>query len=212
MKEKLAFNKMAPMCQLEEIDDVNLRTSNKNDQAYATFVQFIAREQQISLKLALMSKSKFCSLQADASTDAGNVEVELFLSLRFDPYSDDGMVHVRHTIFCTRYLKSETGEGLFECLQTAIKYMEVDDWQQKLVGFGCNGASANIAEGGLKGHLQREVLWIAMFWCLAHRLKLSIKDALKSTLLAQLMNFRCVSTACTSHLRKAGSWMILLAS
>ena len=177
------------MCQLEEINGVDLRTGYKNDQACATFVQFIAREHQISLKLALTSKSKFFSLQADASTDAGNVEVELFLSLRFDPYSDDGMVHVRHTIFCTRYLKSETGEGLFECLQTAIKYMEVDDWQQKLVGFGCNGASANIAEGGLKGHLQREVPWIAMFWCLAHHLELSIKDALKSTFLAQLMNF-----------------------
>ena len=67
--------------------------------------------------------------------------------------------------------------------------MEVDDWQQKLVGFSCDGASANIAEGGLKGHLQREVPWIAMFWCLAHRLELSIKDALKSTFFSSIDEF-----------------------
>ena len=59
-----------------------------------------------------------------------------------------------------------------------MQYVEIDDWKTKMVGFGYDGASANIAEGGLKGIFTREVPWIFMFWCLAHRLELSVKDAL----------------------------------
>lgn len=51
-----------------------------------------------------------------------------------------------------------------------------------MVGFGYDGTNANIAEGGLKGILVHEMSWILVFWCLAHRLELAIKDALKSTL------------------------------
>ena len=51
----------------------------------------------------------------------------------------------------------------------------------KMIGFGCDGASANMAEGGLNGLLKNEFPWIFVFWCLGHRLELSVKDALKST-------------------------------
>lgn len=51
-----------------------------------------------------------------------------------------------------------------------------------MIGSGCDGASANIAEGGLKGILTRAVPWIFMFSCLAYRHELSVKDALQSTL------------------------------
>lgn len=140
----------------------------KNDQACATFTEFIGRDLQITL----LSKCKFFSIQADATTDAGNIEVELYLALHFDPFSTDGEVHVRNTFFCARHLKSGTGEGLFESFERAMQYMKVDDWKTKMVGFGCDGATANIAEGGLKGILTQEVPWILMFWCLAHRLEL----------------------------------------
>ena len=57
--------------------------------------------------------------------------------------------------------------------------MGVAKWENKLVGFG---TKAYIGEhGGLKGHLKEAVPWVVVFWCLAHRLELSLKDALKST-------------------------------
>ena len=52
----------------------------------------------------------------------------------------------------------------------------------KLIGFGCGGTSVNIAERGLKMYLQDGAPWIEVFWCLAHRLELALKDALKGTL------------------------------
>ena len=61
------------------------------------------------------------------------------------------------------------------------EYVAIEDWKMKLVRFGCHGTGANIAEGGLKEFLKKEVPCIAMFWCLAHRLELSIKHALNPT-------------------------------
>ena len=51
----------------------------------------------------------------------------------------------------------------------------------KLVGMGTDGASANIANRGLKGLVEKELDHIFWMWCLAHRIELAIKDALKST-------------------------------
>ena len=55
-----------------------------------------------------------------------------------------------------------------------------------MIGFGCDGASVNIAAGGLRGLLEKSVPWVAVFWCLAHRLELSLKDALKNTFFSSI--------------------------
>ena len=46
----------------------------------------------------------------------------------------------------------------------------------------------NIAGNGLKGYLEDNCPWIVKFWCLAHRLELSVKDALKSTYFSTIDN------------------------
>ena len=69
-KEKLAFTKMKRICELEERHGVDLGAGYKNDHTCATF---IAKEQLEILHS--LSKFHFCSLQADASVDTGNVEL-----------------------------------------------------------------------------------------------------------------------------------------
>ena len=34
----------------------------------------------------------------------------------------------------------------------------VDNWKTKMIGFGCDGTNANMAEGGLRGLLVSEVV------------------------------------------------------
>ena len=186
-KENLAFSKMKPLCELEERHGVDLGQGYKNDQACATFVDYIAKEQQEILVRALTS-AKFFSLQADGSMDAGNVENELYLALYFDPRAKDGKVHVRNRFLSVRHPKHGTAEGLFECFQRAVSHVGIVDWEDKLVGFGCDGASVNIAAGGLRGYLEQSVPWVVVFWCLAHRLELSLKDALSGTLFSSIDN------------------------
>ena len=47
-----------------------------------------------------------------------------------------------------------------------MKFVRVDDWEEKLIGLGCDGTNVNIAAGGLRGYLEEAVLWIIVFWCL----------------------------------------------
>ena len=176
---------MKSLCELEERHGVDLGQGYKNDHSCTLFVEFIARDLKEQLLRAL-SRSKFFSLQADGSTDSGNIEEELFLVLHFDPYSKDGTVHIRDSFFTVRHLSSGTGQGLFDCVEKAVKYMGADDWKTKLIGFGCDGTNANMADGGLKGMLKKAVPWVIVFWCLGHRLELSLKDALKTTFFASI--------------------------
>ena len=184
-REMLAFTKMKTLCELEERHGVDLGQGYKNDRGCATFVEFIARDLQEQLMKAL-SRSKFFSLQADGSTDAGNIEEELFLVLHFDPYSQDGKVHIRDSVFTVRHLSSGTGQGLFDCVKKAVEYMGAADWESKLIGFGCNGTNANMADGGLKGFLKEAAPWVTVFWCLGNRQELSLKDALKTMFFASI--------------------------
>ena len=176
-KEKIACTKMQPLCDLEEKHGVDLGPGYRNDHACATFIEYIARDFQQQL-VAALNQCKFFSLQADSSTDTGNTENELFLVLYFDPHSADGKVHVRDRYFTVRELGSGTAPGLLECLERALLYMGITDWEQKLIGLGCDGYSANMGERGLRGLLQQRLPWVVV---LAHRLELSLKDALKNT-------------------------------
>ena len=57
-KEKLSFTKMKPLCDLQERHGVNLGTGYKNDDACATFVSYIAKEQLYNL-LETLSEVNF---------------------------------------------------------------------------------------------------------------------------------------------------------
>ena len=72
---------------------------------------------------------------------------------------------------------------LKDCLKQAVKYVGLpNEWNKKLIGFGYDETSVNLGDQGLKMYLQPTPPWIEVFWCLAHRLELSLKDSLKDTL------------------------------
>ena len=185
-KEKMPFKKMKSLCDLEERHGVDVGGSYRNDHACATFVEFIATDLRKQLREAI-NKANFFSIQIDSSTDCGNVDEELFMVLFFDGLSGaGGKVVIRDKFFAVRHLRRGTGQGLYECFKQAMAYLEIPpaEWKQKLIGLGCDGTSANLGSGGLRGHLERDMPWIIVCWCLAHRLELSIKDALKATFFA----------------------------
>ena len=70
-------------------------------------------------------------------------------------------------------------------LQEAIRTLgivEIDEKScSKLIGVGTDGASANVAGNGLKGMMEKKLPWLFWMWCMAHRLELAVKDALKGT-------------------------------
>jgi hypothetical protein len=183
-KENLPFSKYQGLCELDKRHDVDLGEKYLNDHGCAAFIHFIAADLKAQLQEAI-SRARFFSIQIDGSIDAGNCEAELFLAIYLNKYHHDGKLHTCNSFVSVRQPKTGTGEDLFNCLKAAFSYVGIDDWKQKLVGLGCDGAQANISEGnGLHGFLKAVVPWIAVSWCLAHRVELSIRDALKPTYFA----------------------------
>lgn len=71
---------------------VDLGQGHKNNRACASFVEYIALDQHQTLVEAL-SHANFYSLQADGSTDCGNVKDELYFVACFDPHTADRKAH-----------------------------------------------------------------------------------------------------------------------
>ena len=129
-----------------------------------------------------LSQANFFSNQADSSTDSAHIADELFLAVYLDHSAIDKRVHVRNPFFTVRKLECGNAQGLLASLERAMIHVGVSsDWKKKRTGFGCDGASVNIVNRGLKGLLRESAPWVQFVWCLAHRLELALKYALKDT-------------------------------
>ena len=139
-KENMSFTKMDAICELEELHGVDLGQGYKNRQACGVLVEYIAQYQRQHLASKL-EEAKFFSVQADGSTDSANLEEELFVALYFNPYTENGKVCVCNKVLSVRQPSSANAAGLFECLTKALGRVDIADWEKKVVGFGCDGAS-----------------------------------------------------------------------
>ena len=114
-----------------------------------------------------------------------NADNELLLVLWCDPDGKDKKIHTRISYLSIHKPHHVTAEGLFQSLQHGLQCLGIQSVTKeacnKLVGIATDGAATNVAASGLKGLVEKELDWIFWMWCLAHRLKLAIKDALRST-------------------------------
>ena len=189
---------MGALCELQERHGVDLGSGYKNEKACATFVDFISLDQRRMLVNSL-DRARFFSLQLDGSSNAGNVEDEVFLVVLCNPNSEDGKVHVHNNFLTIRHPGRANAAGLLACLRAAMSYVGVANWESKLIDVGCDGANVNMGTtGGLKGVLTETMPWVVVFWCLARRLELALRDALRQTSCKWM---KCYSE-CTIGMRK----------
>lgn len=182
--EQLAFRKYPRICELEARHGVNLGSSYLHENAGKEFVHYIAESGRQDM-LSKIAKAKFFSLLMDGSTDQSNADNELLLVLWCDPDGKDEKIHTRISYLSIHKPHHVTAEGLFQSLQHGLQNLGIQSVTKeacnKLVGIATDGAAANVAANGLKGLAEKELDWIFWMWCLAHRLELAIKDALRST-------------------------------
>ncbi len=110
---------MKPMCDLEERHGVKLGDGYKNYMACSSFVDYIAQNMRENLAEALQ-KAHFISIQMDGSTDSARKNI--FLVLYFDPFSSDGIVHIRNKFMCVRLPLSVNALCLFVCFSFVLPF------------------------------------------------------------------------------------------
>lgn len=70
------------------------------------------------------------------------------------------------------------------CIKDSLQSINVteESFGKKLIGFAADGAAVNRGEkDGVIAILKRQLPWVIYVWCVAHRLELSLKDALQGT-------------------------------
>ena len=75
-------------------------------------------------------------------------------------------------------------QGLFDTLHDVLQSLGIQAMDSekctRLVGIGTDGASANIAGGGLNGLIEAKLPWMFWMWCLAHRMeRADLKECLE---------------------------------
>ena len=182
--EQLAFKKYPKLCELESRHGVKLGASYRNVNACKEFIHLFA-ESGRQQPNAMVTNAHFFSLLMDGSTDASNHDNELILVQWCDTNSSDEKVQPRLSFLTVHQPQSVNAEGLFASLEYGLKCLGIPSLSRQtcsqLVGIATDGASANIARGGLRGLVENEINWIFWMWCLAHCLELAIKDALRGS-------------------------------
>ena len=192
-KEGMAFKKYPALYRLEERHGVELGNAYKTKDSARLFTTYIAQHQRNSF-MAILSKAHFFNFLMDGSTDAGNVEDEIFVLLHCfkDDKSEEMQSYAR--LFSVQVPKKADADGLIDCLGSVLQEVGISDVLNKscvletadkpiLIGGGTDGASVNIGEqNGMKGKLQKHLPWLFWAWCYGHCLELACKDALSSNL------------------------------
>ena len=112
-----------------------------------------------------------------------NCDNELLIVVWFDKEGVGEKVLTKTSYINIPAPSSVSGNGLYQVFVGTLLGLGVTTINQedcsKLVGVGTDGAAANVASAGLKGLVKEKIPWVFWMWCLAHRLELAIKDALK---------------------------------
>lgn len=67
--------------------------------------------------------------------------------------------------------------GLKEAISTTFEEAGVEDWKEKLVAFGADGASVNLGKkAGVAALLKKDIPYLVDFHCLPHRLELALLE------------------------------------
>lgn len=67
--------------------------------------------------------------------------------------------------------------GLKEAISTTFEDARVENWREKLVAFGANGASVNLGKkAGVAALLKKDIPYLVDFHCLPHRLELALLE------------------------------------
>ena len=141
-----------------------------------------------------MNKQRFISVMADSRTDTSSKDLELV----YVWFLGNGLPVNKYVAVVE--LKKADANGVIASINTGMVEFGLENWKSRTVAFGSDGA--NVYVGRLIGVLAKlhvEIPWLLGVHCLAHRLELSVLDALKDE--EQLKNVQEMFQGLYKHYR-----------
>ena len=186
-KEELSLLKYERIINLEEMHRVKFGDAYRNRPSCGEFIDYVGEDIGDTLNKDL-AQAKYFSALSEGSTDSTSKEQECVFALHFDPKLSDkeDRVEVKMSFLGLKELNSaDSGasvDGVVNTITGTFESLGITNYNNKLIGFGANGASVNRGnKNGVKKKLREIMPWLIFNWCLSHRLELAIEEVLKGT-------------------------------
>jgi hypothetical protein len=175
VKNRKSLRDFGWLCELDTIKGLNIGRTYLNTKAASQFTGYIAQAERNRIARE-MEKCKFFSVTCDGSTDASIKEQEIV----YAKYCFQGQV-------VTQFLGIESPQradapGVTAAIKTVLSSVGIDEsvMGKKLVSLGCDGAAVMVGTKGGVGTLLKGIQpSMITVHCLAHRLELAYRDAVK---------------------------------
>lgn len=186
-KQNLAFTVHEKLVELQILNGLSMGNVHRSDHSCAKIIRHIARGMKTNFCRKLVSNNSKMSIMLDEATIFGKTVVVLYLRTclaeNFEKLSDDCCV-VNVFLSLLEATDGATAKAILELVSSELNTNKLsDDWlKNSLVGVCTDGASVMSGNAGGFAKLLTDKYGsqIEFFHCMAHRLELSISDALKS--------------------------------
>ncbi|XP_059358928.1 E3 SUMO-protein ligase KIAA1586-like [Carassius carassius] len=177
--EKLAFSKMYGLVELQEMNGVKNVSCHKSDHSCINIITHIANKMRKKIVSTIKSAGSWICLTVDESTAFGRSY--LILYLRGDVTGEGETENIFLDLI--ELEEGTTADAIYKALKKSLQEADLDDAYLKshLICITTDGASVMTGrQSGLVTRLKKDYPLLESIHCLAHRLELSVSDALKS--------------------------------
>ena len=167
-----SFKDYVWLCKLDKAKGLDIGTTYENDMAGRTFAHYIS-EVETNNTVLLLKKASFFSITIDGATDSGGMEQEsLYMHVCVEGAKEQRFLQFIHP-------KTTSAQDIFKSIVECLESFGIDP--TKIVGITTDGASNMMGvRSGLCTLMKGISPNIIAIHCLAHRLELGVKDAVKS--------------------------------
>ena len=164
---------------LDEKKGISTGSTYVNRKQAWVFIKHIAAAERKTLQ-SKIAAAKFLSIMSDGSTDTAVMEQEM----QYTRLCNRGKVEV-HFVGIQDVEKAD-GENITQAIDNMMREVCGEEWQAKLVACATDGASVMTGTSkGVVSRLRGSNMHALGIHCMAHRLELAFKDAIKSCSMAK---------------------------
>ncbi|XP_062582895.1 zinc finger protein 862-like [Saccostrea cucullata] len=169
-----SFKDYVWLCKLDKAKGLDIGNTYENDKAGRTFARYIAKVES-DKTVQILNYADFCSISIDGATDSGGMEQESL----YVHTCVDGVKQQRFLQFLNP--KSTSSQDIYQSIIDCLEEFKINP--KKVIGITTDGASNMMGiRNGVCTLMKTISPDIIPIHCLAHRLELGIKDAVKHTM------------------------------
>lgn len=179
-KERLSYKKLNPLMTMQELNGAEVGNIHKSDHACAEIISHIAKEMRRKFVCNVKEMNSWVSITIDESTIHGRPYLIIYVRCDVSGKGDVDNVFLD----LVELTDGVDAECIYNSMMASLHKAGIDDdfLKTHLISIATDGAAVLTGKAsGLVVRLKEKFPNVQSVHCLAHRLELAVKDALKDS-------------------------------